>query len=191
MAGGGTIAMIGYSGSGTTSLLDRLCGRVARNRDDAGIDGHPLRLPSGRVVAVAEVPSVLANLPHVAVKAFCVAADVLRDADVILWVQAIDDPEGQLHHGAVAALLGDVGIDPRSDARLLPVLTKTDQLEGTMRGALALRMLHEGSDSSVMVSAATGMGLDDLSDRIDQRLAARLPAHSRRTAAPVAGSAIA
>ncbi|SMH45168.1 HflX-like GTP-binding protein [Azospirillum agricola] len=168
-AGIPSVALVGYAGAGVSTLLARLSGRPAPG---AAVG---LSLPSGLTVDLVTGVPVLADLPHGAVTAFAATFDAVREADLILHVRDATDPEQAARAMAVDALLRDLGIDPVNDPRLLEVFTKADRLAGTARAALALRMLDAKAGESLLVSAATGMGMEELAGSIERRLDARAP----------------
>lgn len=178
-AGIPTVALAGYAGSGVSTLIRRL-----RERSPAGSTAQTARAPAWMMDVVAGLP-VLVDLPHSAVTAFAATLDAVRDADVILRVRDVRAPDGAARAKAVEAMLRQLGIDGRSDVRLLDVLAQADRLGGAARAALALRGF-ERDDGAVLVSAISGMGLDDLVARIGERLDRRL-GDRRRVAVPVLG----
>ncbi|MBP2230562.1 GTP-binding protein HflX [Azospirillum agricola] len=169
-AGIPSVALVGYAGAGVSTLLARLSGRTSPGAAAVGAS-----LPSGRAVDLVMGLPVLADLPHGAITAFAATLDAVREADLILHVRDAADPEQAARAMAVDTLLRDLGIDPVNDPRLLEVFTKADRLAGTARAALALRMLDGKAGESLPVSAATGMGMDDLASLIERRLDARAP----------------
>lgn len=163
-AGVATVALIGYAGSGVSTLRNRLGGR----------DGEA-RLPSGRDILLVEGLPVLADLPHGAVKAFGATLDAVRDADLILHVRNLADPEGAAGAAEVEGLLSGIGIDPSKDPRIVELLNKADRLAGTTQAALALRIAAGDGERAILLSATSGLGIDDLLDLIDRRLATLAP----------------
>ncbi|MGF7175022.1 GTPase HflX [Azospirillum doebereinerae] len=169
-AGIPTVALVGYAGAGVASLHARLS------------SGMEARLPSGRMIDLAVGLPVLADLPHSVVTAFGVTQDAVREADLVLHVRDLSDPNDVAHTMAVEALLDQLGIGP-ADPRRLEVRTKADRLEATARAAVALRMADR-EDTAVLVSAETGMGLDELAQRIDRHLHSWQPAMPLRADGP-------
>lgn len=178
-AGIPTVALVGYAGSGVSALIHRL-----QERSHAGAGVQMAFSPVHAMDLVAGLP-VLVDLPHSAVTAFAATLDAVRDADLILLAKDVRAPDGAVHARAVKAMLRQLGIDAKSDLRLLDVLTKADRLEGTARAALALGGF-ECHDGAVLVSAVSGMGMEDLVVRIGKRLDQRL-GDQRQAAVPVLG----
>jgi GTP-binding protein HflX len=74
----------------------------------------------------------------------------------------------------VAAVLGELGIDPARERRLIEVWNKIDKLDPGRRAALFNQAERFAADERpIPVSAITGEGLEALTAAIEQRLAER------------------
>jgi GTP-binding protein HflX len=90
------------------------------------------------------------------------------EADLILHVRDIADATSGSQRTAVNAVLSELGIDAEAEPdRLLEVWNKADLLDDAAlnRAANEARRAH-----AVLVSAATGFGLDALRAEIERRL---------------------
>jgi GTP-binding protein HflX len=98
------------------------------------------------------------SLPHQLVEAFRSTLEEVGDADLLLHVVdgSHPDPEGQLL--AVREVLGDVGA---RDLREIVVINKADLADPEV-----VQRLRRQEPSSVVVSARTGEGLDQLTELI-------------------------
>jgi len=168
------VALAGYTNAGKSTLLNRLTGAQVSVRDRLFHTLDPttrvMRL-DGRPYLATDTVGFIRKLPHQLVDAFGATLEETRIADLILHVVDASAPEEEMDAmlRAVDDVLEEIGAGDRP--RLL-VLNKADQLDADRRAELAL--LHR---DGVLVSAATGEGLDELTARIMQEF--------RRTLRPV------
>jgi GTP-binding protein HflX len=163
-----TIALVGYTNAGKSTLLNALTGAEVGVRDRLFHTLDPttrtLRL-SGRQHLVTDTVGFIAKLPHQLVDAFAATLEETRRADLLAHVLDASAPEEQaeLMRRSVEQTLEEIGAGDRP--RLL-VLNKIDLLEQDERDELRLRW-----PEAVLVSGVTGEGLDELGERIEQELA--------------------
>jgi GTP-binding protein HflX len=90
-------------------------------------------------------------------------------ADLVLHVRDISHPESEAQRRDVERVLGDLGIDAGSaDADILEVGNKVDRLDAPARLDVA-RAAERAGRGLLLVSAATGEGIDALLAEIDAR----------------------
>ncbi len=153
-----TIALVGYTNAGKSTLLNQLTGAGILTEDRLFTTLDPtirrLRLPGGREVLLADTVGFVRRLPHRLVEAFKSTLEEVRDTDLMLHlVNAADsDPEGQIE--AVREVLAEIGAD---SIPTITVVNKTDVAPPTV-----VRRLLGGREAAVAVSALTGEGTDDL-----------------------------
>ena len=158
-----SVVLAGYTNSGKSSLLNRITGAGALVEDAlfATLDPTVRRAatPAGRVFTLADTVGFVRHLPHQLVDAFRSTLEEVTDADLILHVVDGSDafPEGQL--SAVREVLAEIGA---SEVPELVVINKSDLADPTVVGRLRAREPH-----CVLVSAATGAGIDDLLTAIE------------------------
>jgi GTPase len=161
-----SVAIAGYTNAGKSSLLNRLTGAGVLVEDAlfATLDPTVRRAETddGRVYTLADTVGFVRHLPHQLVEAFRSTLEEVADADLILHiVDGSDaDPEAQLL--AVRAVLADV--DALSVKEVV-VINKADLADPLVVERLRLREKH-----SVVVSARTGEGLDELRTLIAREL---------------------
>ena len=186
-----TVAIVGYTNAGKSSLLNRLTGAhvLARDQLFATLDPttRQLVLPSGRKVLLTDTVGFVRRLPHRLVEAFKATLEEAVQADVLLHIVDISSPEYESHLTTTEEVLTEIGAGER---RVIPVFNKADLLDDPLVRRLALELHPEAH----LVSVRTGEGLDALLTRLDEILAARdedlvlLVPHeslrSRRTPAP-------
>jgi GTPase len=162
------VSLVGYTNAGKSTLLNHLtdAGVLVEDRLFATLDPRTRRLalPGGESVLLSDTVGFVRKLPHQLVEAFRSTLEVVTESDLLVHVVdcAAADPEGQI--GAVRAVLGEIG------AGEVPELLAFNKAD-VSREAKRLSDLYPGS---VMLSALTGEGVDDLLDTIGDRLRATL-----------------
>ena len=171
------MAIAGYTNAGKSSLLNRLTGAGVLVDDSLFATLDPAvrraRTPSGRWFTLTDTVGFVRHLPHQLVEAFRSTLEEVAEADLILHVVDGSDADPQAQIAAVREVLGEIGAGRVPE---LVVINKADaadpiEVEG-------LRLKERGS---VVVSARTGAGLDDLAAAIE----AALPQRDREVTAVV------
>ncbi len=161
-----SVAIVGYTNAGKSSLLNRLTGAGVLVEDAlfATLDPTTRRMETtnGRQFTLTDTVGFVRHLPHDLVEAFRSTLEESAQADLLIHVvdAADPNPEGQI--GAVRQVLGDIGA---AGVPELLVLNKIDIADPTM--VMTLRANHAGC---VSVSARTGEGLDELGEVLEERL---------------------
>ncbi|HEX3509897.1 MAG TPA: GTPase HflX [Solirubrobacteraceae bacterium] len=162
-----TIALVGYTNAGKSTLLNALTGSEVGVRDRLFHTLDPttrtLRL-AGRGTLVIDTVGFISKLPHQLVDAFGATLEETRRADLLVHVLdgSADLHERETMEHAVAETLEEIGADELP--RVL-VLGKVDLLSAHERDELRLR-----HPDAVLVSGVTGEGLDDLRERLERQL---------------------
>jgi GTP-binding protein HflX len=124
-----------------------------------------LRLPGGRPAILSDTVGFISDLPHELVEAFRATLEEVQEADVILHVRDIANPDSDAQAADVELVLAQIKLGPDSDRVLIEVWNKIDLLDGDERGAVLARALRsdEGTGPlAVAVSAVSGEGLERL-----------------------------
>jgi GTP-binding protein HflX len=161
-----TIALVGYTNAGKSSLFNRLTGADVLSKDmlfatlDPTIRG--VELPSGRSVLMGDTVGFISNLPTELVEAFKSTLEEINQSDLILHVHDVSAADFEQEASDVRAVLGEIGIDVmEQSSKVLNVYNKSDNLE-----AEALAIYRESLDG-VLCSATSGAGLDLLCQHIE------------------------
>jgi GTP-binding protein HflX len=168
-----TIALVGYTNAGKSTLLNAMTGADVGVRDRLFHTLDPttreLRL-SGRTHLLTDTVGFISKLPHQLVEAFAATLEETRRADLLVHVLDASAPEEQAEVmlRSVEQTLEEIGAGDRP--RLL-VLNKADLLDDEAGDELRLR-----HPDAVLVSAARGEGLGELGERIERELAHTLRA---------------
>jgi GTP-binding protein HflX len=161
-----TVALVGYTNAGKTTLFNRLTGEQAVASDALFVTLDPLvrqvRLPDARELLLSDTVGFINRLPHALVAAFRATLEEVVEADLILHVIDASNPEWERQVAAVERVLEEVGA---VDAPVVQVFNKVDAIGDDER-----RRLREGHDEASFISARTGDGASALLDRIVEAL---------------------
>ena len=164
-----TVALAGYTNAGKSSLLNALTGAGVLVQDALFATLDPtvrkLTLPSGRECTIADTVGFVRHLPHDLVEAFRSTLTEVKHADLIIHVVdgSDEDPYGQI--SAVRDVLSDI------DCGEIPELIVINKVD--IADPITLSTMQRDFPGCVLVSAATGEGIDPLLVAIE----ANLPKH--------------
>jgi len=159
------IALAGYTNAGKSTLLNALTGAdvAVADRLFHTLDPTTRALEiNGRTYLLSDTVGFIRKLPHQLVDAFAATLEETVRAELILHVVDASASEEELEAmtGAVEEVLDEIGAGERP--RLL-VLNKADLLDDLGRTRAV-----NGHRDALLVSAASGEGLDALCERIDE-----------------------
>lgn len=190
----GTIALVGYTNAGKSSLFNALSRAevLVSSKMFATLDPtvRAIRLSSNRRVLLSDTVGFIRDLPKGLLTAFRATLEELQEAALILHVSDVSNPHHDELDEEVERILRDLGV---ADRPRLRVLNKIDRLRAVERKMIEARSASAGNEAPVLVSALTGEGIDELLRRIDAEmpvdplltLSIRLPLTEGRTLAMI------
>ncbi len=162
-----TVALVGYTNAGKSSLFNRLTASdlYAQDQMFATLDPTLRKLPlDGFGTAVlADTVGFIRDLPHTLIAAFKATLEEVTEADLLLHVVDASVPDVDERAAQVYGVLEEIGAANRP---VLEVYNKIDALDQSPRCDLG----SDGSPERVWISAHTGAGVDELLDALARRL---------------------
>jgi GTPase len=160
------VSLVGYTNAGKSTLFRALSGEdtLVSSRLFSTLDTLIRRIQLGRhfPVLVSDTVGFIKKLPHQLVSAFRATLEEVVEADLILHVIDVSDPDHETKRQIVLDVLKEIG---GSGHPMITVYNKAD---------LALRRPLPGeggrSTNEFLVSAVTGEGLDRLVQEVVHRV---------------------
>jgi GTP-binding protein HflX len=158
-----TIAIVGYTNAGKSTLLNSLVGSsvvLAEDRLFATLDptSRRVRLPGGLNAIVTDTVGFIHKLPHQLVDAFRATLEEVSRADLLLEVVDASDHHALEHRATVQAVLDELGAAEK------PRIIAANKIDAAQMHA------REIDPAALGVSAATGLGLGPLRSAVEEAL---------------------
>ncbi len=163
------VALVGYTNAGKSSLFNQLTGAegFVANQLFATLDPmiRQVSLPGLSNVVIADTVGFIRHLPHDLVEAFRATLEEVAQADLLLHVIDISDPEHLEYKHQVEMVLKQLSAD---QLPCVEVYNKIDRVEG-----MVPRFEADGPIQRVWVSVVAQLGLTELASAVSDALMAR------------------
>jgi len=172
------VAIVGYTNAGKSTLFNRLtsAGVLAEDMLFATLDPtlRRVRLLHGTVIILSDTVGFISDLPTHLVAAFRATLEEVVEAELIIHLRDISDPDTAAQAEDVERILGELGVNASDADRVIEVWNKIDLLDGGNRERLLAESERDGKGPPIAISAITGEGLDALTALIEQRVGGEL-----------------
>jgi GTP-binding protein HflX len=178
------VALVGYTNAGKSTLFNRLTGADVMAEDllFATLDPtmRAISLPGVDKAILSDTVGFISDLPTQLVAAFRATLEEVTEADVILHVRDIANPDSMAQKRQVLDILGDLGViegeGGESRVPILELWNKWDLLGEDQREELAA--MAEQDPDVLPLSAQTGFGVDAMLERVSRLLTEGARVHS-------------
>lgn len=158
-----SVALVGYTNSGKTTLFNRLTRADARVEDRlfSTLDARRRRLAchDGSSIVVTDTVGFIRKLPHHLVAAFRSTLEEAADAKLLVQVVDLVDPGWEEKMRTARKVLHELGLEKKP---CLLVFNKLDRLRDSSLRRRVLRRYPE----AIFISARTAVGVKDLRTRM-------------------------
>ena len=158
-----SIAIVGYTNAGKTTLLNRFTNSKKLVADKLFSTLDPIArtysLPNNLKVLFNDTVGFLHNLPHFLIESFKATLEEVKEADLLIHVLDASNPKIDEYNDAVYAVLKELEAEKKT---IITVLNKIDLMDN----AQYLKRLEKKFNNTVSVSALKGNGIELIIDKI-------------------------
>lgn len=163
-----TIALVGYTNSGKSTLINQLSGSnvIVADKLFATLDPitRRLELPGGHQALVTDTVGFIQKLPATLAAAFRATLEEIAEADLLLHVVDISNPNAHAQAAVVQSTLEEI------DVHGLPIVTALNKIDALQS---EVHNLLDDFERAVAISALTGEGVSTLLKVAEAELYAR------------------
>jgi len=153
------VSLVGYTNAGKSTLMNALTGADVYVADQlfATLDTRTRKwtIPQWGDLLLSDTVGFVRDLPHSLIASFKSTLEEARQADLLLHVVDVSNPEAEEQAETVERVLDEIGVEVRN---FILVLNKID----AVKDRAIVDILRAKYAHSVTVSAITGEGLDKL-----------------------------
>ena len=161
------IALVGYTNAGKSTLFNRLTEAHVLVQDMLFATLDPtlreVKLPGGRPAVLSDTVGFISDLPHELIESFRATLEEVQEADVVLHVRDIANPDTHAQKRDVEVVLAELGVTAEAGRRIIEVWNKADLLDEDARIEAEGAARRSGA---ALVSAVTGEGCEALLQRL-------------------------
>ena len=166
-------ALVGYTNAGKSTLFNYLSGSSVMAADMLFATLDPtmrkISLNGGREVILSDTVGFISDLPHELVMAFRATLEEVLNADIILHIRDVSNPDSQAQCADVLDVLSHLGLKEIKNAdNYIEVFNKADLLPPEDLSRWQAKT--QNSSNMVLTSAISGEGCDRLLELIRQKL---------------------
>jgi GTPase len=166
-----TVSLVGYTNAGKSTLMRALSGRDVLVQDKlfATLDTKTavVEVLKNRKILLSDTVGFIQKIPHHLIASFHATLEEVTAADLLLHVIDVAHPDPKSQVQAVHEVLQKLGV---AEKPTVYVLNKVDAI----KDQIELEYLKREYPNHVVVSAKTGLGMDDLRKKIAERMSSTL-----------------
>ena len=159
-----TVSLVGYTNAGKSTLMNAMtkAGVLEENKLFATLDpiSRKMWLGLGKEFLLVDTVGFISRLPHEFVRAFRSTLEETKYSDLILHIVDGSNPDCTMQFDVVNEVLESIGV---KDTPILVVINKMDAERDD-------EIPLPASKNTVMISAKTGMGIEELKEKISSML---------------------